>query len=112
VAVRVLGSDPDARHWVLLECDAYLDYGAGPVVGRGTTLQAAPPKPLTPAEAEAIAVVFESLVAWPPPALPADPLQLKQAGRVLGVTASAVKVRLVLQRRAFTACRRRPRLVH
>lgn len=94
VALRVLGGNPDARHWVLLECDDYLDYGTGPVVDRGTTLRAAPPKPLTPAETEAIAVVFESALAWPPPTMPADPLQLKQAARILGVTASAVKVRL------------------
>lgn len=94
VAVRVLGSNADARHWVLLECDGYFDYGTGPVVGRGTTLQAEPPRPLTPAETEAIGVVFESALAWPPPTMPADPLQLKQAARILGVTASAVKVRL------------------
>jgi hypothetical protein len=57
-------------------------------------LQADPPRPLTPAEQQAIATVFEAILAWPPPLIPGEPLQLKQAGRRLGITASAVKVRL------------------
>jgi hypothetical protein len=95
VAVRVLGGDPEARHWVLLECDAFLGDRAGPGTGRGTTLRAAPPKPLTPGELEAISVVFgQHALAWPPPATPNEPLQLKQAARLLDITASAVKFRL------------------
>jgi hypothetical protein len=94
VAIRVLGHEPTAHHWVLLECDAYLGEEGGPGGRRGTTLQATPPKPLTPAEAQAIAVVFGSALAWPPPAVPADPLQLKQAARILGISSSAVKLRL------------------
>lgn len=94
IGLRVLGAEPDARHWVLLECDRYAINGAGPGEAAGTTLQANPPRPLTPAEHEALATTFEALLAWPPPLIPAEPLQLKQAGRRLDVTASAIKVRL------------------
>ena len=94
IGLRVLGAEPDARHWVLLECDRYVIDGSDPNEAVGTTLQADPPRPLTPAEQQAIATVFEPILAWPPPLIPAEPLQLKQAGRRLGITASAVKVRL------------------
>ena len=94
IGLRVLGAEPDARHWVLLECDRYTIDGSDPNQPVGTTLQADPPRPLTPAEQEALTTVFEALLAWPPPLIPAEPLQLKQAGRRLGVSASAVKVRL------------------
>jgi hypothetical protein len=90
----VLGAEPDARHWVLLECDRYTTAGFDPDQPVGTTLQADPPRPLTPAEQQALATVFEAILAWPPPLIPSEPLQLKQAGRRLGITASAVKVRL------------------
>jgi hypothetical protein len=94
IGLRVLGTEPDARHWVLLECDQYTIDGADPNQAVGTTLQADPPRPLTPAEQQAIATIFEAILAWPPPLIPGEPLQLKQAGRRLGITASAVKVRL------------------
>jgi hypothetical protein len=94
VGVRVLGGEPGARHWVLLENDAYLRESTEPGHRRGTTVRATPPKALTPAERSALDVVFGSVLSWPPPSTPADPLQLKQAARVLGVSASAVKVRL------------------
>jgi hypothetical protein len=94
VAVRVLGADPDARHWVLFECDAYVGEVAGPVTGRGTTVAAPPPKPLTAAERQAIDAVFGPVLAWPPAAAPTEPRQLKQAARLLDISASAVKVRL------------------
>ena len=94
IGLRVLGAEPDARHWLLLECDRYTIDGADPTQAVGTTLQADPPRPLTPAEQQALATVFEAILAWPSPLIPAEPLQLKQAGRRLGITASAVKVRL------------------
>jgi hypothetical protein len=94
IGLRVLGTEPDARHWLLLECHQYAIDGADPNQAAGTTLQADPPRPLTPAEQQAIATVFEAVLAWPPPLTPGEPLQLKQAGRRLGITASAVKVRL------------------
>jgi hypothetical protein len=91
VAIRVLGTRADARHEVLLECAAYAD--PDPTPAPGPTAGAPPPRPLTPAESAALAVVFEPNLAWPPdPA--GEPLQLKQAARRLGVSASAVKVRL------------------
>jgi hypothetical protein len=94
IGLRVLGAQPDARHWLLLECDHYPIDGAGSTRGATTTVQTDPPRPLTAAETEALGTVFESTLTWPPPLVPAEPLQLKQAGRRLGITASAVKVRL------------------
>jgi hypothetical protein len=94
IGLRILGAEPDARHWVLLECDRYAIDDADPNQAIGTTLQADPPRPLTPAEQQALATVFEAILAWPPPLILAEPLQLKQAGRRLGISASAVKVRL------------------
>jgi hypothetical protein len=94
VAIRVLGTRPHARHDVLLECHDYDDDRANVGTKRGPTAAATPPRPLTPAEAEALAVVFEPVLAWPPAEKAAEPLQLKQAARRLGLTPSAVKVRL------------------
>ena len=94
IGLRVLGAEPDARHWVLLECDRYAIDAADLKQAVGTTLQADPPRPLTPAEQQALATVFEAILAWPPPLVPAEPLQLKQASRRLGISASGVKVRL------------------
>jgi hypothetical protein len=91
VAIRVLGTRADARHEVLLECDAYAD--PDPTPTPGPTAGAPPPRPLTAAEAAALEVVFEPDLAWPP-GPSGEPLQLKQAARRLGVSASAVKVRL------------------
>ena len=94
IGLRVLGAQPDARHWLLLECSHYPIDGAGSTRGATTTVQTDPPRPLTSAEKEALDTVFESMLAWPPLLVPGDPLQLKQAGRKLGISASAVKVRL------------------
>jgi hypothetical protein len=94
IGLRILGAEPDARHWLLLECDQYPTDGAGSTRAASTTVRTTPPRPLTPAEQEALFTVFEAALAWPPPLTPGEPLQLKQAGRRLGVTASAVKVRL------------------
>lgn len=94
IGLRVLGAEPDARHWLLLECDRYPIDGTGSTRSASTTVHPDPPRPLTPAEREALDTVFESTLAWPPPLVPGDPLQLKQAGRKLGITPSAVKVRL------------------
>jgi hypothetical protein len=94
IGLRVLGAEPDARHWVLLECDHYPIDGAGSTRGATTTIQTDPPRPLTAAEQEALHTVFESTLAWPPLLVAGDPLQLKQAGRKLRISASAVKVRL------------------
>ena len=94
IGLRVLGTEPDARHWLLLECEHYPVDGVSPPRGARTTAQADPPRPLTPAELEALHTVFTATLAWPPLPVPTESLQLKQAGRRLGVTASAVKVRL------------------
>lgn len=94
IGLRVLGATPEARHWLLLECDHYLIDTTSGTRSAGTTAQARPPRPLTAAEREALDTVFESTLAWPPPCTPGEPLQLKQAARKLGITASAVKLRL------------------
>jgi hypothetical protein len=94
IGLRVLGAEPDVRHWLLLECDRYAIDAADLKQAAGTTLQADPPRPLTPAEQQALATVFEAILAWPPPLIPGEPLQLKQAGRRLSISASGVKVRL------------------
>lgn len=95
IAVRVVGSDNAHQHWVLLESQT--DPGADPpavVAPAGTaTAHSVPPKPLTPAELEALWTVFVDVLAWPP-RLPALPLQLKQAARRLGITESGVQLRL------------------
>jgi hypothetical protein len=94
IGLRVLGAELDTRHWLLLECDRYTVDASSPGLEVGPTLQADSPRPLTPAEQQALVTVFEATLAWPPPLIPAEPLQLKQASRRLGISASAVKVRL------------------
>jgi hypothetical protein len=94
IAVRVFGTRSDARHVVLLECDEYDVAHSVPIIVPGPTAGATPPRPLRSAEIAALEVVFEPALAWPLLDSPAEPLQLKQAGRRLGITASAVKVRL------------------
>jgi hypothetical protein len=94
VAIRTLGTRPGARHEVLLECEAYNDSTSTPTTNRGPTAGAKTPRPLTPAESEALATVFEPILAWPPTEAAAEPLQLKQVARRLGITPSAVKARL------------------
>ena len=94
IGLRVLGTEPDARHWLLLECEAYPIEGTGSARGASTTAQAVSPRPLTVAEHEALRTVFGSTLSWPPPTVPTEPLQLKQAGRRLNISASAVKLRL------------------
>ena len=80
IGLRVLGAEPDARHWLLLECDRYAIDAADLKQAVGTTLQADPPRPLTPAEQQAVATVFEAILAWPPSLIPGR-ATATQAGR-------------------------------
>ena len=66
IGLRVLGAQPDALHWLLLECSHYPIDGAGSTRSATTTVQPDPPRPLTAAEQEALGTVFESALAWPP----------------------------------------------
>ena len=66
IGLRVLGAQPDALHWLLLECSHYPIDGAGSTRSATTTVQPDPPRPLTAAEQEALGTVFESTLAWPP----------------------------------------------
>ncbi|MGQ0624142.1 MAG: hypothetical protein ACT4PP_05725 [Sporichthyaceae bacterium] len=90
VAIRVLGG-PDREHWVLLEDDGGV---AAPVreTSAATELGIAV-RPLTPAQLQAIRLVFTDSLAWPPLAS-AAPRQLKQVARTLGLSVSAVQERL------------------
>jgi hypothetical protein len=94
VAVRVAGDGDAHQHWVLLEseCLPHDDPPAEEATGIATTHSDAP-RPLTPAEEEALWTVFGDLLAWPPQR-PALPLQLKQAARRLAITESGVQLRL------------------
>jgi hypothetical protein len=111
VAIRVMGSEASQQHWVLLESRTS-SAGSGtrprtPSPG-AETAHSDPPKPLTPAEAEAIWTLFAEVLAWPP-RLPALPLQLKQAARRLGITESGVQLRLEgAQRKALALGLPRP----
>lgn len=109
IAVRVVGSDHARQHWALLE--SQVAPGADPPVlprAGAATARSDPPKPLTPAELEALWTVFGDVLSWPP-RLPAVPLQLKQAARRLGITESGVQLRLEgAQRKALALGLPRP----
>lgn len=93
VALRVLGAG-ELRHWVLLEDDARLQAalpGAGP--DSLWTEVDTPARPLTPPQTEVLAVLFADLFAWPP-VVGAEPRQLKQVARAVGVSLSGVQARL------------------
>lgn len=95
VGMRVLGSPP-REHWVLLEDDtrAGFDPGDEPT-GNPTMLteRSAQARPLTPAQMQAVYLVFGDLLCWPPTST-GQPHQLKQVARALGVSVSAVQERL------------------
>jgi hypothetical protein len=93
VALRVLGS-PNRAHWVLLEDDDRLG-AEGPDSLRRTiaTELEVPVRPLTKAQVEVLGCLFGGLLAWPP-WLEAEPLQLKQVARRVGISVSAVQARL------------------
>lgn len=96
VGVRVLGSERDQQHWVLLESDRYLD-SEGHAVAQETpslTTTGPTPPPLAPAELSALELVFEEFLAWPPPTTPPQPRQLKQVAARLGKSMSGVQDRL------------------
>ncbi len=99
VAVRILTRELPARtyHWVLLEADTPVPPTAGPNAFRGTTTgmtsTPAPPSPMTPAQEEAVRLVFAELLLWPP-ILPAKPLQLQQAASQLRISEQGVRDRL------------------
>lgn len=95
VALRVLG-DAAREHWVLLEDDSGgEDTGAlsTRTIETAATVRAQVVRPLTPAQLQAVALVFADLVAWPPVAS-GSPRQLKQVARALGLSVSAVQERL------------------
>lgn len=106
MAIRLLTGDPldgrisgrggPAHHWVLLEADMLALPPTGPRVGRQTTSGTVSPKPpaaLSGAQEEALRLVFQELLQWPP-RLPAQPMQLDAAGRRLGIGEGAVRERL------------------
>jgi hypothetical protein len=95
VALRILGTH-DREHWVLLESDELVGFDTAGVrtIGQSaSTIRATAVRPLTPAQLEAVVLLFAELLAWPPRAS-AAPGQLKQVARALGVSVSAVQERL------------------
>jgi hypothetical protein len=102
VAVRMLPSSGLSRHWVLLEFDHpfllgdVTDYVPSPDNDERrvpTTANACSPRGLTNAEREALRIVFEAQMRWPPSER-AEPMLLKQAAARLGITISGVQDRL------------------
>lgn len=92
VALRVLGTR-QRLHWVLLEDDSRLGRDcAAPPGTVGTDLEV-PVRPLTQPQREVLGLLFANLLAWPP-VVGAEPLQLKQVARRLGLSVSAVQARL------------------
>jgi hypothetical protein len=90
VGLRMPGSG-HRHHWVFLE-GGHL---AGPATHPSTagTAVGNPPRPLTAPQVEAVYAVFEQLLSWPP-VVPANPRQLKQVARRLGISIPAVQARL------------------
>ncbi len=95
VGVRILGSAA-REHWVLLEDDtrAGVDPADDPT-GNLTMLteRSTRARPLTPAQLQAVYLLFGDLLSWPPTST-GQPHQLKQVARALGVSVSAVQERL------------------
>jgi hypothetical protein len=102
VAVRMLPDCRALQHWVLLESD---DPHLGPVVEcpglfpeidestETTTVDAIRPTGLTRAEREALHMVFQAQLCWPP-VEPAEPMLLKQAAARLSISISGLQDRL------------------
>jgi hypothetical protein len=96
VALRLLPDVGTVRHWILLEADDLPVTPAGPMPARTVTTRtdrAPRPRPLTHGEREALHLVFDHLLSWPP-RLASGPLLLKQAGRRVDKSISAVQFHL------------------
>lgn len=91
VGLRVVGSNADLQHWVLLESDSYPL--TAPPQSASTQTVTPSPLPLTDAQVEAVTAVFEQHLAWPPVAGPI-PNTLDVAARRLGISTAAVYQRL------------------
>lgn len=104
VGVRLRHDSSATWHWVLLVADDLDVTQAGPTgpppeTGETTqTDRAGRPGQLPPAEREALAVVFDELLAWPP-RHQATPLLLKQAASRIGISVSGLQDRLKAARR-------------
>lgn len=101
LAIRVLNGEKfntigSAHHWLLLEADMMAVTPAGPRTTRDTTSRTTnpdPPLPLSERQRQALRIVFEEILQWPP-RLPAGPLLLSTAARRLGISESGVQERL------------------
>ncbi len=93
-AIRLLGDDRH-EHWVLLEAPELAQREDGPTgtAASDTTELNDKPLPLTQPQIEALRSMFADMLCWPPMAL-AQPRQLKQVARELGITTEAVQQRL------------------
>lgn len=86
-----------SQHWVLLSAGDLVVTPAGPVADDESqeTDLAGRPNDLSPGTREALGVVFEELLCWPP-RHPATPLQLKRAATRLRIAPTSVRDRLTL----------------
>jgi hypothetical protein len=104
VGIRLRHESDASQHWVLLGAHDLTVTPAGPMaidLGTTQTDRAALPSQLPPAEREALKVVFEELLSWPP-RYPAAPHLLKQAARRIGISVSGLQDRLKAARRRAT----------
>jgi hypothetical protein len=93
VGVRIIGTDPELVHWVLLENPGF-SVARQPAVRDQMNTSVGPlPTPLTDPQLEALRAVFAQYLTWPPVAGPA-PMTLQSAARRLGVSQAAVFQRL------------------
>lgn len=95
VAVRMLPDTETSQHWVLIEADDMPVTPAGAVAPDSLTQTDRVERPgqLPPGEREALNVVFEPQLSWPP-SHPAGPRLLKQAASRVGISISALQDRL------------------
>jgi len=108
IGVLLIGNRDDLHHWVLLETDSdpsewrnrvTLNPDAAPNPS-GTQVRG-PAGGLTPAQLEAVQMVFAKHLAWPP-VMASEPMLLESAARKLRIVPNAVTDRLrQAQNRAY-----------
>jgi hypothetical protein len=94
VGLRVLG-EPAREHWILLQTtwSPTEDLTNAPDPVTLSTIRSVAVRPITTPQLEAVVLLFDEVLAWPPRPS-AAPGQLKQVARQLGLSVSAVQERL------------------
>lgn len=101
VGLRLVGTETELAHWVLLENPAFsIDLQLGRQDSTNTAI-ARPPTPLTDPQHAAVRAIFGQHLSWPPVPGPA-PATLQAAASRLGVSHAAVYQRLeAVRERAY-----------